>query len=498
MPRQRIWGRLATALLTGLAACLLVFVPTNAATAEEPPPADKLAALRSGQLALRVGTDATFPPFEFTDAGGNQLGFDIDLIRALAARAGIKNVEFVQMPFGNIVPALQADQIDVGASAIYISVERAKAVDFTDVYYPGGLAIFTNEKDNSISSLEDLAGKRVAVQVGTKSVEWLKQHQPAAQLVTVQTNEQMFSSARLGQADAVVTGAPGGKYFIAQQGGLKQVGDRLTEENYGYAFQKSDSDLRNAFNAALKQMHDDGSYQQTTDKWFGAEATAAKPGERPLFNVATIVESSGQIWQGLLVSLQVILSALVLSLLLGTIGGFAKLSRIAPLRWLGTAYVSVIRGTPFVVQLFFIYFGLPQLGLQLPPMAAGIIALGLYSGSYVTEIFRGAVQSVDRGQLEASRSCGMSHASAMRHVIIPQAFLRMLPPLGNEFVSMTKNSALVSFVTIHELFLVGQTIISRTFDALTVYLFIGLLYYLITNLIGFATSTIEKKMAVYI
>lgn len=498
MPRQRTWARLATALLTCLAACLLVLVPTNAATAAEPPPSGKLAALRSGQLPLRVGTDATFPPFEFTDAQGNQLGFDVDLVRALAARAGIKNVEFVQMPFGNIVPALQANQIDVGASAIYISAERAKAVDFSDIYYPGGLAIFANEKDNSIASLRDLAGKRVAVQVGTKSVEWLKQHQPATQLITVQTNEQMFSSARLGQADAVVTGAPAGKYFIAQQGGLKQVGDRLTDENYGYAFQKLDPDLRDAFNTALKQMRDDGSYQQITEKWFGAETTATKPAEHPLFNFTTIIESSGQIWQGLLVSIQVILSALVLSLLLGTIGGFAKLSRIPPLRWLGNAYVSVIRGTPFVVQLFFIYFGLPQLGLQLPPMAAGIIALGLYSGSYVTEIFRGAVQSVDRGQLEAARSCGMSHASAMRHVIIPQAFLRMLPPLGNEFVSMTKNSALVSFVTIHELFLVGQTIISRTFDALTVYLFIGLLYYLLTNLIGFATSTIEKKMAVYI
>ncbi|MGW5647211.1 ABC transporter substrate-binding protein/permease [Saccharopolyspora sp. NPDC003752] len=493
MPRQRTWARLATALV----ACLLVLVPTSAASAAEPPTA-KLDALRSGQATLRVGTDATFPPFEFTDAQGNQLGFDIDLVRALAARAGIKNVEFVQMPFGNIVPALQANQIDVGASAIYISTERAKAVDFSDIYYPGGLAIFANEKDGSIASLGDLAGKRVAVQVGTKSVEWLKQHQPAAELITVQTNEQMFSSVRLGQADAVVTGAPAGKHFIAQQGGLKQIGDRLTEENYGYAFQKADPALRDAFNTSLKQMHDDGSYSQITEKWFGAETTAAKPGGHPLFNVATIIESSGQIWQGLLVSIQVILSALVLSLLLGTIGGFAKLSRIAPLRWLGNAYVSVIRGTPFVVQLFFIYFGLPQLGLQLPPMAAGIIALGLYSGSYVTEIFRGAVQSVDRGQLEASRSCGMSHASAMRHVIIPQAFLRMLPPLGNEFVSMTKNSALVSFVTIHELFLVGQTIISRTFDALTVYLFIGLLYYLMTNLIGFATSTIEKKMAVYI
>ncbi|MEK8144984.1 amino acid ABC transporter permease [Streptomyces sp. M10(2022)] len=132
-------------------------------------------------------------------------------------------------------------------------------------------------------------------------------------------------------------------------------------------------------------------------------------------------------WHGLLVSIMVILLSLCLSLLLGMLGGFAKLSRILPVRWLGNAYVSVIRGTPFVVQLFFIYFGLPQLGLQLSPMVAGVLALGLYSGSYVTEIFRGAVQAVDRGQIEAARSCGMSHGAAMRHVVVPQAFLRMLP-----------------------------------------------------------------------
>ncbi|MFF1360904.1 ABC transporter substrate-binding protein/permease [Streptomyces sp. NPDC058297] len=497
-------GRRAAAVLAGFLSSVLLLAGASPAAADQggkgadKAGAQKLDRLRSGHATLRVGTDATFPPFEFTDAKAGKIGFDVELVRALAERAGIKKVTFTQMPFGNIVPALQAHQIDVGASAIYISDERARVVDFTDVYYPGGLAMFVPENDNSVHSVNDLAGKKVAVQVGTKSVEWLKEHQPRAQRVTVQTNEQMFSSVKLGQADAVVTGAPGGQYFIAQQGGLKQVGKRLTGENYGYALPKSDSAVTAAFNSALKDMKADGSYAKLTGKWFGAKSGAKAQKDYPLLNPATIVDSWSQIWHGLLVSIMIILLSLCLSLTLGMLGGFAKLSKVLPVRWLGNAYVSVIRGTPFVVQLFFIYFGLPQLGLQLPPMAAGVIALGLYSGSYVTEIFRGAVQSVDRGQIEAARSCGMSHAAAMRHVVVPQAFLRMLPSLGNEFVSLTKNSALVSFITIGELFLVGQTIISRTFDALTVYLFIGLLYYILTNLIGSATQVIEKKMAVYV
>lgn len=492
-------GRRVAALLAGLVTCVMMLTAAApAGAAEQDGKAGKLARLRSGQATLRVGTDATFPPFEFTDAKGRKTGFDIELVRKLAARAGIKKVSFTQMPFGNIVPALQAHQVDMGASGIYISAERSRVVDFTDVYYPGGLAVFVADKNDTIKSQADLSGKRIAVQVGTKSVEWLKQHQPHARLIMVQTNEQMFSSVKLGQADAVVTGAPAGRYFVAQHGGLKQVGNRLTSEDYAYALPKSDAEVTAALDTALKKMKDDGSYTALTKKWFGAQSDQGAKKDRPLLNPHTIVESWGQIQHGLLVSIAVILMSLCLSLLLGTAGGFAKLSGFPPLRWLGNVYVSVIRGTPFVVQLFFLYFGLPQLGLQLPPMVAGVLALGLYSGSYVTEIFRGAVQSVDRGQIEAARSCGMSHASAMRHVVVPQAFLRMLPPLGNEFVSLTKNSALVSFITIGELFLVGQTIISRTFDALTVYLFIGLLYYVLTNVIGSATRAIEKKMAVYV
>ncbi|MDJ0314434.1 ABC transporter substrate-binding protein/permease [Arthrobacter sp. H35-D1] len=499
--RHRFWAILLAVLIaiTGVAAQAATAAP-SADPSAAPQSSVKLNDLQSGKLTLRVGTDATFPPFEFTDANGEKMGFDIDLVRALAKESGIKNVEFIQMPFGNIVPALQANQIDVGASAIYISDERAKAINFSEVYYPGGLAIFVDEDNTNVTSLADLVGKKVAVQVGTKSVEWLEQNQPKAHLVQVQTNDQMFTSVKLGQADAVVTGQPGGRYFIHQQGGLKQVGGRLTNENYGYAFQKSDTAIRDVFNSSLATLKSNGAYDKLTSKWFGDEATAVTGPAKAhgLINISSITNSALPLWNGFVTTMEIIGMSLVLSLTFGMLGGFAKLSKITPIRWVGTAYVSVIRGTPFIVQLFLIYFGLPQLGLQLQPLVAGVFALGLYSGSYVTEIVRGAIQSVDKGQMEAARSCGMSSGAALRHIIIPQAFLRMLPPLGNEFVSLTKNSALVSFVTISELFLVGQTIISRTFDALTVYIFIGLVYYIITNIIGFIANTLEKKLAVYI
>ncbi|WP_436736868.1 ABC transporter substrate-binding protein/permease [Streptomyces sp. BBFR102] len=493
--RIRRWST-ALLLLISLVGALGAVATTSAQAADGGDA--KLDRLRSGKATLRVGTDATFPPFEFTKADGTKTGFDIDLVQALAKKAGIKHVKFEQIGFGNIVPALQADQVDVGASAIYVSEEREKAVEFSDIYYPGGLGLFVPEENDDISSIKDAAGKRIAVQVGTKSVEWLKENAPDAEVVSVQTNEQMFSSVALGQADAVVTGAPAAQYYIAQHGKLKMVGDPLTDENYGYAFQRGDDSLTEAFDTALASMKKDGSYDALTAEWFGQKPKADTADEQGFINLGTITESAGEIWSGLLLTLAVIGMALVLSLVLGLLGGLGRLSRLRPLRWIAGIYVSVIRGTPFVVQMFFVYFGLPQLGLQLPPVTAGVLSLGLYSGSYVTEILRGAVQSVEKGQYEAARSTGMSHAKAMRHVVLPQAGLRMLPPLANEFVAMTKNSALVSFITIHELFLVGQTIISRTFDAVTVYVFIGLLYWLITNAISLGMSKLEKKMAVYV
>lgn len=498
--RYRFWAVLLAFFVVGATG-----VAAHAATAaaDDTPSAAgtsaKLTDLQSGQLTLRVGTDATFPPFEYTDANNEKLGFDIDLIRAIATEAGIKNVEFIQMPFGNLVPALQANQIDVAASAIYLSDERAKVIDFSDVYYPGGLSMFVPEATTDVASLADLAGKKIAVQVGTKSVEWVAENQPQATLVQVQTNDQMFTSAGLGQVDAVVTGNAAGSYFIQQHGGLKQVGERLTPEDYGYAFQKTDTAITEAFNAGLAALKANGDYDALTGEWFGDDATATPGAEsHPLINPSSVTDSAGPLWNGFVTTMKIIGMSMVLSLCFGMLGGFAKLSQIAPVRWVGTAYVSVIRGTPFIVQLFLIYFGLPQLGIQLQPMVAGVLALGLYSGSYVTEIVRGAINSVDKGQMEAARSCGMSSGAALRHIIVPQAFLRMLPPLGNEFVSLTKNSALVSFVTISELFLVSQAIIARTFDALTVYLFIGLVYYILTNIIGYIASTLEKKLAVYI
>ena len=231
--------------------------------------ADVLADLKSGKTKLRVGTDATFPPFEQTSAAGEKSGFDIDLVSAIAKHAGIADVEFQQVPFGQLVPGLTAGHIDLAASAIYITPARAQVVDFSTPYFTGGLCVMLKPDDTSITKPADLDGKTIAVQVGTKSVNYLQQNFPNASLHIAQTNDQMFQSLQSKQADAVVTGLPAAKYYIKVHGGAKLAYFTLTHEDYGLAMRKTDPDLLAAVNDALAAFKADGSLKALEAKWFG-------------------------------------------------------------------------------------------------------------------------------------------------------------------------------------------------------------------------------------
>ncbi len=211
----------------------------------------------------------------------------------------------------------------------------------------------------------------------------------------------------------------------------------------------------------------------------------------------TVIRSLPFLLAGAVKTIEVVVLALALGVVCGLVGGFAKLSRRRLLRGMAAAYVSVIRGTPFVVQLFFVYYAFPQVGIEVPAMVAAVGTLAFYSGSYQTEIVRGAVQSIHKGQIEAARALGLSPRQALRYVVFPQALLRMLPPLGNEFVALTKNSALVSLVTVQELFLSAQMVISSTFQNFAIFLTIGIMYYAMTSAVGGLTQLLERRLRVY-
>jgi polar amino acid transport system permease protein len=182
------------------------------------------------------------------------------------------------------------------------------------------------------------------------------------------------------------------------------------------------------------------------------------------------------------VTLEITAAALVLSCILGLLIGLGRLNKERAIIYgFCTTYLTLVRGTPLLVQLFILFFGLPHFGIQLPAYVCGIFGLGIYSAAYVSEVVRGSIQSVEKGQMEAARSLGLPYRMAMRKVILPQAFVRMIPALGNEFIALIKNSALVSLLTIADVMHEGEKIISVSYRSLEVYLAIALIDLMLTG-----------------
>jgi polar amino acid transport system substrate-binding protein len=215
--------------------------------------------------ALRVVTDATFAPMEFVK-DGRRTGFDIELAEALAA-AMARRLEWIDADFKALIPTLTARRADLAVSAIYITDERRKLVDFSDPYFAGGLVVLTL-RTSPIKTLKDLDGRRVSVQVGTKSVGFLRDRYPKVERVEVEKNHEMFGLVETGRVDAAVTGKPAAKIFAQAKPGLQVLAEQLTTEEYGIAMRKDAPELRDAINAALKKIRADGSYGKLVEKWF--------------------------------------------------------------------------------------------------------------------------------------------------------------------------------------------------------------------------------------
>jgi polar amino acid transport system permease protein len=197
---------------------------------------------------------------------------------------------------------------------------------------------------------------------------------------------------------------------------------------------------------------------------------------------------------GLLMTLKLTFLAVTIGVILGLIVALIKMSSIKPISFIGASYVEIIRGTPLLVQLLLIYNGLMQFGIDIPAFTAGVSALAINSAAYVAEIIRAGIQAVDPGQNEAARSLGMTHAMAMRYVIIPQAIKNILPALGNEFIVMLKESAIVSVIGFADLTRQADIIQSITYKYFEPYIIIAAIYFVMTFIFSRLLGIFERRL----
>ena len=213
------------------------------------------------------------------------------------------------------------------------------------------------------------------------------------------------------------------------------------------------------------------------------------------FNWLGVVDYIPALLQGLYYTLLISVVGLIIGFILGAIFGLGRISRSKILYGISAVYVEVLRGTPVLVQAIWIYFALPLIiGFNIPSLAAGIIVIGLNSGAYIAEIVRGAVQSVEKGQMEAGRSLGLSQHLTMRYVIWPQAFKRMIPPLGNQFIISIKDTSLLSVILVPELIFQGRLIASNHFNAVEIYTTVAIFYLVITLTLSKILNLMEKRL----
>lgn len=198
---------------------------------------------------------------------------------------------------------------------------------------------------------------------------------------------------------------------------------------------------------------------------------------------------------GSLITLKVSILSLIIAIAFGIVGAIFKICRFKILNVIGDIYVWIIRGTPLIVQLFILYFGLPQFGIQLSPMVAGIFGLSFNTGAYISEIIRSGVNAIDKGQIEAAESLGMTSTQVMIRIVSPQVAKIILPTMVNQFIITLKNSSLISLVTITELFRTGESLIATTFRSFEVYTTVALFYLLMTSVLMVISNYVEKRMA---
>lgn len=470
-----------------------------------------------------VATEPTFPPFEMTDEATGQLtGFDIDLIKAIGEASQV-TIDIQGYPFDGIIPALQSNTVGAAISSITITPERAQSVSFSSPYFKSVLAIAVREDNENLKSLDDLKSKKLAVAIGTTGA-MVANNVTGANVTNFDSISSALQELVNGNADAVINDRPVLLYAIKDAGlqNVKIAADVGSEDYYGIAMplapQGQVNETREVLNEGLAAIVENGTYKAIYEKWFGADTPPPLPLVAPslvgkIGTAQTLTERSQadpnnnflitlfrNLFKGSI--LTVLLTAF--SVFFGLIGGtgvaIALISEIKPLQLLFRIYVEFFRGTPMLVQLFIIYFGLPALfkeiglGITIDRFPAAIVALSLNVAAYLAEIIRGGIQSIDQGQWEACESLGMSPWQTMKEVIFPQAFRRILPPLGNEFITLIKDTSLTAVIGFQELFREGQLIVATTYRAFEVYIAVALVYLVLTTISSFIFKWLESYM----
>lgn len=459
---------------------------------------------------LRVGTEGVYSPFSYHDPKtGELVGYDVDVAKAVGEKLGVK-VEFVETPWDSIFAALEANRFDVVANQVTITPERQAKYDLSQPYSVGEGVIVTRADDDSIKSLADLKGKTTAQSITSN---WAQVARDAG--ATVQSVEgfaQAITLLNQGRIDATVNDSIAVYAYLAETGDTSvkiaaQTGERSDQ---GFAARKN-SGLLPELNGALQELHANGTLARISQKYLKADATGAAPegtqGAPGSQQEPPQVRSAFQLvldnlWPLAKAALTMTIPLTIISFIIGLVialgVALARLSSNVVLSNIARFYISIIRGTPLLVQLFIVFYALPEFGVKIDPFPAAVIAFSLNVGGYAAEIIRSAIQSVPKGQWEAAETIGYNYAGALRRIILPQATRVAVPPLSNTLISLVKDTSLASTILVTELLRQAQIVAAPTFEFFALYGTAAIYYWVICLVLSFGQARVERRLERYV
>lgn len=452
-----------------------------------------------------IASDSSFAPFVFQDSNNKYTGIDMDLIKAIAKDQGF-TIEITNPGFDAALNAVQSGQADGMIAGMSVTDARKETFDFSEPYYTAN-AILAIKEISTITSYKDLKGKTVGVKNGTASQTFLTKSQSKYdyKIKTFADASSMYDSLNSGSVDAVMDDEPVVKYSISQGQKLKTPIKGTPIGDTAFAVKKgSNPELIQMFNNGLANIKKNGQYQKILDKYLkksssNTSSSGSTVDETTIWGL--LQNNYKQLLSGLGITLALALLSFAIAMIIGIIFGMFSVSPVKALRIISEVFVDVIRGIPLMILAAFIFWGIPNLiesmtGHQNPinDFVAGTIALSLNAGAYIAEIVRGGIQAVPAGQMEASRSLGISYSKTMRKIILPQATKIMLPNFVNQFVIALKDTTIVSAIGLVELFQTGKIIIARNYQSFKMYAILAVFYLIIITLLTRLAKRLEKRI----
>ncbi|HDE7209474.1 TPA: ABC transporter permease subunit [Staphylococcus aureus] len=439
---------------------------------------------------LRVGLSADYAPMEFEHTVNGKTeyaGVDIDLAKKIAKDNNLK-LKIVNMSFDSLLGALKTGKIDIIISGMTSTPERKKQVDFSDSYMmTKNIMLVKKDKVNEYKDIKDFNNKKVGAQKGTEQEKIAQTEIENASITSLSRLPDVILALKSGKVEGAVVEKPVAEAYLKQNPklGISNVKFNEEEKDTVIAVPKDSPKILSQINKTIKEVKDKG----LIDKYMTNAANAMN-------DDSGFISKYGSFFlKGIKITILISLIGVALGSILGAFVALMKLSKIKIISWIASIYIEILRGTPMLVQVFIVFFGITAaLGLDISALVCGTIALVINSSAYIAEIIRAGINAVDKGQMEAARSLGLNYRQTMKSVIMPQAIKNILPALGNEFVTLIKESSIVSTIGVGEIMFNAQVVQGISFDPFTPLLVAAALYFVLTFVLTRIMNMIEGRL----